>query len=309
MKKILVAGATGLIGNKLTNKLSGLNHKVAILSRNKTAASKKFGNDIEVYSWDIYKSLDEQPDNWPTIIEETDAVINLAGENLIGRWSKKKKASILTSRTNSTKLLFNAIKSAENKPKVYVGASAIGYYGDTGNNSVNENSPAGKGFLAEIVKLWEEEQKKLDEIQVRRVTVRIGVVLAKEGGALAKILLPFRLFVGGAVGSGKQWVSWIHIDDLISVFINAIEDDKYIGVVNASSPHPVTMKEFAEAIGNSLKRPSLFNVPEFILKLVMGEAAQIVTSSTRVEPSILLKNNFQFGYTNINDALNALLLK
>lgn len=298
--KIAISGATGLIGKKIVNKLINRNDEVIVLTRSIQKAKNVFDNKVNFVDWS--KNFDE----WKTQLENVDVVINLAGENVMARrWNKEHKRKIYSSRINGTKKLVDAILSLTNKPKVFISASAIGYYGNI-NDEVDENSKAGTDFLAKVVKDWEDASKSIEEKNIRRVIVRIGIVLDKNEGALPKLVLPFKFFVGGSIGSGKQWLSWIHVDDLIKIFLFAI-DNEINGVYNAVSPNPVKMKYFAKTIGKILHRPSFFNVPEFVLKLVLGEGAASILNGAKVKSEKIQMAGFKFHYEKLEDSLISLL--
>ncbi len=298
--KIAISGATGLIGKKIVDKLINRNDEVIVLTRSIKKAKNVFNDNVNFIDWS--KNINE----WQTQLETVDVVINLAGENVMARrWNKEHKRKIYSSRINGTKKLVDAILSLTNKPKVFISASAIGYYGNI-NDEVDENSKAGNDFLAKVVKDWEDASKSIEEKNIRRVIVRIGIVLDKNEGALPKLVLPFKFFVGGSIGSGKQWLSWIHVDDLIKIFLFAI-DNEINGVYNAVSPNPVKMKYFAKTIGKILHRPSFFNVPEFVLKLVLGEGAGSILNGAKVKSEKIQMAGFKFHYEKLEDSLISLL--
>ena len=236
----------------------------------------------------------QHPEQWKSKLENTDAVIHLAGINLFSkRWNDEFKRAVLESREVSTKNLVEAIKSCTNKPEVFISASGIGYYGDCGETILNENSPKGNDFLADVCEVWENESENVEASGVRSVQVRTGLVLSPEDGALKQMLPAFKLFVGGPLGNGKQWSSWLHIDDIVGIYLHAIDNKNLSGAVNAASPNPVRMNEFANTLGKVLKRPSLFPVPKFILRLIVGEAAEVVTASQRIDPRKTFKERIQ----------------
>lgn len=302
-KKIVITGATGLIGKKLVNALVNRGDEVIIFSRNSEKAKSILPKAKKFVEWNYKK-----PDNWKSEINGVDAVIHLAGINLFSkRWNDAFKKEVLESREVSTRNLADAIKSCGNKPGVLVSASGIGYYGNCGDKILSEESPVGNDFLADVCKVWENEAKKVEQSGVRSVQVRTGLVLSTEDGALKQMLPPFKFFIGGPLGSGKQWASWLHIDDIVGVYIHAIDNTKLSGAVNAASPNPVRMKEFAKTLGKVLHRPSLFPVPQFVLKIVVGEAAEVVTASQRVDVKKLLNNGYQFKFKELESALKNLL--
>jgi len=253
--------------------------------------------------WDYH-----QPDLWKGHIDGKDAVIHLAGASVAGkRWNDSYKKIIRESRIISTKNLAQAIIQSETKPKVFITASGSGYYGNRGSALLNENSGHGSDFLGRVCKDWEAAASLVESDHVRRVSLRTGIVLSVEDGALKKMLLPFKLFIGGPLGNGKQWFPWIHIDDIIQLYIFALENESLTGSVNAASPHHVRMSEFAKTLGKVLNRPSLFPVPEFVLKLVTGEVATEIISSQKLDVTKILNSGFEFGFKKLEDALSNLL--
>ena len=303
MKRIIVTGATGLIGQKLVYALIQRGDEVIIFSRNAAKAKTIIANAKEYVEWDYNK-----PELWKSKLENSDAVVHLAGTNLFAkRWNDNFKNEILKSRQISTKNLVDAIKFCNNKPQVFISASGVGYYGDCGDIILDETSSAGNDFLAEVCKVWEGESKRVEDAGVRSVQIRTGLVLSTEDGALKQMLPPFKFFIGGPLGNGKQWASWLHIDDIIRIYLHAIDNTELRGAVNAAAANPVRMKEFANTLGKVLKRPSLFPVPKFVLKIVIGEAAEVVTASQRVDVKKLLSSGFKFKFDFIREALKDIL--
>jgi uncharacterized protein (TIGR01777 family) len=302
-KKIVITGATGLIGKKLVNVLLNRGDEVIIFSRNAKNAKSIFPKAKKCIEWDYRK-----PELWKSKLENSDAVIHLAGINLFSkRWNDSFKKAVLESREVSTKNLVEAIQSCTNKPEVFISASGIGYYGDCGDNFLSEDFPSGNDFLSDVCKVWESEARKIEQLGVRSVQIRTGLVLSTEDGALKQMLPPFKLFVGGPLGNGKQWASWLHIDDIVGIYIHTIDNEKLNGAINAASPNPIRMKEFAATLGKVLNRPSLFPVPNFMLKLVVGEAAEVVTASQRVDVKELIVSGYKFKFENLTDTLRNLL--
>lgn len=288
--KIFIAGGSGLIGKHLAQKLKELNYNVVILSRNAT------GNSI---------AYPKNSSELSKIIDGADVVINLAGANIVGkRWNREYKKELYDSRIETTKHLVSAINLTNNKP-YFISTSAVGYYGDRGNKVLNEDTNPDNGFIASICTDWEDEAKKAN---TETFITRIGIVLAKEGGALKEMLLPYKLFVGGPLSTGKQWFPWIHITDLINIYIFAIEN-KLTGTANVVSPHQIQMNDFAKTLGQVLRRPAFFRVPAFAIKLILGEASQEVLRSQRVAPKSLIDNNFNFKFNTLSLALKDLLEK
>jgi uncharacterized protein (TIGR01777 family) len=295
--KVLVTGATGLVGQQLVKLLSDNNHQCVILTRSIPMAAVRLGSKHKYFSWDTNSELDAK------VFDGVEAVINLAGENIAAaRWSDKQKKKIFDSRINTTKFLVNAIKAHGDQVKVLVQTSAIGIYGDRGSEVLDENSEVKiNDFLAEVCQAWEEQTKPLED-KLRVVTLRVGVVLSELGGALGKLLPLFKFGLGGPVGSGKQVMSWIHIQDLIRLYLFALESDQLKAVVNATAPIPVSNGEFSRALGKALKRPAFFWAPGLALELAMGELSSIVLTGQYVKPQAALNAGFQFSYEKIDQA-------
>lgn len=287
-KRVYIAGGSGLIGSHLINKLESLNYQVFILSRSP-------GENTIVYP--------EKEEELAKIIDGATAVINFAGASIVGkRWNEEYKKILYESRIKTTRYLVNAINLTENKP-YFISNSAVGYYGDRGNKSLDEDAKPENGFIANLCIDWEEEALKAN---TKTFIPRIGIVLTTEGGALKEMITPFKFFVGGPLSDGKQWFPWIHIDDLTSMFIYALENNLE-GVANAVSPNPVQMNEFAQTLGKVMNRPSIFRVPAFVLKIVLGESAQEVLRSQRVKPQFILNTDFEYKFKTLEPALNNLL--
>ncbi len=298
---ILITGGTGFIGSALSRELSNSGHKVIITSRRKTPPKLE---NIEIVRWDIQTPLSSE------IMSGIDAVINLAGESLIsGRWTKRRKERIMSSRVNTTRLLVESMKNANPKLKVLISVSAVGYYGPHGNEYVTEDAPPASDFLAEVCKAWEKEALRAQESGVRVVITRFGVVLESDGGALPKMAIPFKFFLGGHLGSGQQWFSWVHREDIIGFMKYALENESVSGHFNLTSPQPVTNKEFCSALGKALNRPSWFHVPAFMIKLTLGEVGRVLLTGQRVLPEKALKAGYRFKYTEVNEALRAIFRK
>lgn len=294
-KQILITGATGLVGKKLIFALQKAGHNVSILSR-----TPKQIKNVQVFIWDVQN---EQIDS--NCMQGIDTIVHLAGENIGGKlWSKKQKQEIIDSRVKSTKLLHKAIKENGSTIKHFISASAVGYYGDCGDEILTENTENGFGFMAECCRLWEEAVDAGKIFGLRIVKVRIGVILAKKQGALASMDKPIRLFAGAPLGSGKQWIPWIHIQDIIAIFLKAVEDPAMIGPYNACAPFPVTNYAFTHAIAKAIHRPVWpINIPEKVIRLLLGEMADVVFISTNTSAERLLETDFKFKYTQLADAL------
>lgn len=299
MKHIVIAGGSGFIGTALANILHISGYKVYVLSR-------KESKDFDTYSriqWDA-KTTGE----WTKYIHSASAVIQLTGANVgTKRWSEQYKQEILSSRVDSTSLLVSVINDSATPPEAFISASGIGYYGENPFTFVcNENHKNGNDFLANVCLKWEEATNKLRK-DCRKVILRIGVVLDPNEGALAKLALPYKFFVGGCLGNGSQTLSWIHREDLVKIFMFALDNNTVQGVYNASAPNPVTMKEFSATIGTVLHRPSIFPVPSFGLRLLLGEMSDIVLIGQNAPPLRLQEQGFHFDYEKLEPAIRNLL--
>jgi uncharacterized protein (TIGR01777 family) len=299
MKRIVIAGATGFIGTALCRKLKP-DYELIALSRSRGTLE----NLAKIVQWDA-KSLG----NWTKEIDGAFAIINLSGENIAeGRWTSEKKEKILHSRLDSSKALLEAIKQAKKKPKVAVIASAIGFYGSRGDEQLDEDSSMGEGFLADVCRQVEGVASQIDAAGVRCVVILSGIVLGSEGGVLARLVPMFRSYLGGYLGSGRQWSSWISMDDEINAIRFLMEDDNLRGVFNLTAPQPVTMKEFCEILGTVLKRPSWVSVPSFVIKAAFGEMAdELFLASQKVLPKRLSRAGFKFKYPDLQSALESIL--
>lgn len=283
-QKIAVSGATGLVGSDLIKSLKLAGHSTTVLSRR--------NEGVGSILWDPAKGVTP-----PEALEGIDAVVHLAGENIAGsRWTAAVKERIRSSRVDGTRNLVKSLALLKSPPKTLVCASAIGFYGHRGEERLNESSSVGSGYLADVCKAWEAEALAAEKFGIRVVRLRIGVVLSKKGGALAKMLLPFKLGVGGIIGSGKQYWSWIGLNDLVRIISFCVENEAVSGAVNAVSPHPMTNYDFTKAVGIVLHRPTIFPMPAFAAKLALGEMADdLLLSSIRVEPDKLQSLGFQFA--------------
>ena len=299
-KRVVITGATGLIGKKLAKKLHERGDVPVIISRDPVQArGMAFVN--EFVKWD-YK------DPKPVLkkLEGAHAFINLAGATVAERWSDPYKMVILNSRVQTTDALVHAISLLQEKPKVLISSSATGFYGNTGDNEVDETSPHGEGFLADVCVAWEQQAHLAEEHGVKVSIVRTGVVLSPEGGALKKMIPAFKFMVGGSLGAGTQWMSWIHINDIVELYLHLI-DNPQDGVFNGVSPTPVTMDVFVFQLGRALKKPSLMKVPSFMLKLMFGEMASTILDSQKVIPAYTEKSGFHFKFPELDLALEDLL--
>ncbi len=297
--KILISGASGLVGTHLIPTLLAKGHEVFKLVR-------KTPNNSDEIEWDAERGFS---DSEQIKLENFDAVVHLAGDNVASEnWSEAKKKKIRDSREIGTKVLVDALNKTQNPPKHFISASAIGFYGNRGDELLTEDSAKGEGFFPEVCTAWETEAIRAEEFGARVVCLRIGVVLAKNGGALEKMLMPFKFGVGGVIGSGKQWMSWIALDDLIKIFHFALENENLRGAYNAVAPNSVTNQEFTKTFGSVLNRPTIFPIPEFGIKLLFGEMGKtILLEGARVLPKRLEDAGFQFQFTNLEQALKAAL--
>lgn len=300
MKNVLITGGTGLVGSAITPMLLERGYKVSYLSR-----SKRSIPDVDVYRWDVRKGEIEKG-----ALENADAVIHLAGAGVADeKWTTERKKVILESRTKSTALLNEKMKSLNSKPEVFISASAIGIYGmNTGKRPLKEDSKPGNDFLAKVTREWEDEIRNIETPEIRTAWIRVGVVLSEQGGALEKMSMPVKLWAGAPLGSGDQVISWIHIKDLCRIFIEALENPNFKGAYNGVAPHPVSNRALTKGIAQTLGKPLFLpNVPEFAMNLMLGEMAQIVLGGNYVKADKLLNTGFQFQYEKLGPALKDLL--
>jgi len=295
--KVLMTGSSGLIGTALRSFLGRGDHQVRRLLRTSSASH-------DATSWNPADGTFAAG-----VFDGIDAVVHLAGESIAGgRWTAARKTRILESRVTLTRELCEGLARLDTPPKVLVAASAIGFYGDRGNEVLDESAAAGDGYLPEVCQTWEGAVAPARERGIRVVHLRIGVVLALLGGALSQMLLPFKLGVGGVLGTGDQYMSWIALDDLLGIVLQALTDESVSGPVNAVAPQAVTNREFTKTLGAVLRRPTLFPVPAFALRLALGEMADaLLLASTRVEPAVLGRAGFEFAYPNLEGALRHVL--
>jgi uncharacterized protein (TIGR01777 family) len=292
-----MTGATGFIGRALALRLLGEGHAVTALVRDEARARSRLGGDIDILPEAAGDAAMRDALAW------SDAVVNLAGEPLIGRWTAKRKQKIIASRVEFTERLVAAMRDAESTPRTLISASAVGYYGDRGDEILSEDSAAADGFLSDLCTRWEQAAMRAEELGTRVVTLRTGIVLGREGGALAKLLTPFRLGLGGPIGSGQQYMPWIHLHDHVELTSAALRDDRLRGPLNLTAPEPVTSATFAKALGRALRRPAFLPLPSFALKAALGEAATVLLSSQRAVPQQAVAAGFSFQYPEIDEAL------
>lgn len=293
--KILITGASGLIGKALQKSFTEKGYEMILATRGEPKNSSQIQWDIE--NGFAHADLER--------LEGLDAVIHLAGENVSGlRWTEDKKKSIRESRVKGTHNVVEAISNLKSKPKVFISGSAIGFYGDRGDDLMTETSKPGDTFLSDVCKAWETESRRAEDSGVRTVLLRTGIVLSKDGGALATMLTPFKFGVGGVVGNGKQWMSWISLDDVVGIINFALENENLRGAVNVVSPNPVTNEEFTKTLGEVLYRPIFLPLPEFAINLVFGEMGDaLLLDSTRVEPKRLNEAGYEFEFPDLKAAL------
>lgn len=301
--RVVITGATGLIGKRLAAALAQRGDEVTVITRDIAAARTTFPQVSRFFRWNI-----EKPDEWSGAIDGSDAVIHLAGANIAKRWTQAYKETILRSRVEGTTLVARAITAAANPPGLFFCASAIGYYGNAGEKILTEESPWGTDFLANVCRNWE-ISAQLAEPATRVVTGRTGIVLDRHEGALAKMLPPFKMFVGGALASGRQWWSWVHPDDVIGSIFWCLNNPETHGPINICSPNPIRMFDFARELGAVLHRPSWLHVPESALQLIMGESSIIATASQRVVPSKISVAGYRHKFSDLREALTDLLSK
>jgi uncharacterized protein (TIGR01777 family) len=302
--KVLITGATGFIGKPLCRALLLKGHDLVALVRDVKQAQHKLPYPMEFVKWD-----GTEMGLAGGLLERVDAVAHLAGEPIVGkRWSEAQKSRILSSRVDTAEALIRKIERLPElkRPKTFLSGSAVGFYGDRGDKTLTEDALPGEGFLSEVCQKWEEVTKPLDALGVRRVTMRTGAVLGRGGGMLKALLPVFKAGLGGPVGNGKQWVSWIHIEDMVASLIYLLENEKARGVFNGVSPDPVTNRQFSQSLARVIHRPALFKAPAFGLKAALGEASEIVLGSTRVLPENLERQGFQFRFKRLEDALKNL---
>jgi len=307
---ILMTGATGLVGTALVKKVTAPGHTVYRLMRveNPKSSAKEAG--VFDLPWNpssggIGGSGGSSSLQVPASV---DAVINLAGAPVGGgRWTKKRKALLRSSRVDTTRGLVSAIAKMEKRPRVLISASAVGYYGNRGEELATENSAPGTDFLAELAKEWENEAVKAEKFGVRVVLLRFGIILAKQGGALPKMMLPFKFGLGGKLGSGRQWTSWITLQDVVAIVEEALRNDSWKGPINLAAPQAVRNSDFTKSLAKVMHRPAIFAVPAFVLRIAMGEMAKALLGGVRVAPQVLEQSGYRFFHANLDEALKAIL--
>ena len=300
--RVLITGGSGLIGRALSANLARDGNEIIILSRQ---PERIVGLPMGVSArwWDSHTT-----EGWSSLVDGTDAIINLAGENISsGRWSDERKHAILKSRSSAGQAVVQAVREAARKPRIVIQASGIGYYGPYGDEEITEETPPGHDFLAQLAANWESSTASLESLGVRRAIIRTGVVLSIEGGALPRMLLPFRFFAGGRLGSGRQWFPWIHIADEVGAIRFLIENEAANGPFNLTAPVPLSNAEFSRLLGQQLRRPALMSTPAFALRLLFGEMATVLLDGQRAIPRRLIQLGFTFQFPEAELALRDLL--
>lgn len=298
--KALVTGATGFIGRRLIAELES----PIVLSRSPTRAAESLATfDVSALGW-----LAETERPPPAAFDGVDTIFHLAGEPIAeGRWTAEKKRRILDSRVLGTRHLVDALAALDQRPKTLISASAVGYYGSCGDRELTEDAEPGDDFAAEVSVKWEAEARAASDLGVRVVCVRVGLALGSGGGALAKMVPPFKLGLGASLGSGRQWLPWVHVDDVVAVMLGAARDDSLVGPINAAAPFPLTNRDFTKTLGRALGRPAFMNAPELVLRAALGEMADLVLASQRVVPQVALDAGLEFAYPTLESALKEIL--
>jgi hypothetical protein len=300
--KVVITGATGFVGSRLVERLQEEGNTVLVLTRSATHGRKVFP-EIAFPKVDIVEYSPLESGSWQSVLSGCDAVVNLAGAPISERWSEAHKQAIIDSRKIGTEKLVETLAQANPRPSVWINASAIGYYGTSETATFDETSaPVADDFLSEVCRAWEAAAQTVKDYGPRLVILRLGIVLGM-GGAVAKMLTPFRMFAGGPIGSGRQWFSWIHRDDLVNLILQALKDSQMEGVYNATAPNPVRMAEFCKTLGKVLNRPSWLPVPDFVLETILGDGAQVVLEGQQVLPKRTEATGFQYQYNQVRDAL------
>ncbi|MCS7274223.1 MAG: TIGR01777 family oxidoreductase [Candidatus Bipolaricaulota bacterium] len=300
--RVLVTGATGFIGRSLCAHLSKSGHTLVALSRDPARARRQIPALADAFAWN-------PTDGSPPIeaLSNIEAIVHLAGESVAGRWNSAKRTAIRESRVLGTRHLVDGLTQLHARPKVLISASAIGYYGDRDEELLTEEASPGGDFLAQVCQEWESEAARAEGLGVRVVRLRIGIVLGPDGGALQAMLPIFRVGLGGPLGSGQQWWSWIHRDDVVGAILHALENHKINGPINVTAPQPVRQREFARILGSVLKRPAFLPAPAFALRTVLGEFSQELLSSKRVIPQRLQATDYRFRFSDLDSALAEIL--
>jgi uncharacterized protein (TIGR01777 family) len=301
--KVIITGATGFIGRALCEELKS-DYEIVALTRNKEKAMSVLGNTIKIIRWDS-----ETTGEWAGEFEGAFCVVNLAGENVgVKRWTEKKKERIINSRLNATAAVVEAIWKSKDKPKVLIQASAMGWYGSKGIIEADENSGQGEGFLAKVSQQWESTAEQVIDMNVRLVKMRFGAVLGPRGGVLMQIIKPFKFYLGGYFGSGRQWFPWVSIDDAVGAVRFVMENEKCSGAFNITGPQPVQLKEFCKIVGQVMNRPSWTITPGFLVKLILGQMGdELLLTSYKIKPNKLSEAGYEFRHHTAGEALGEIL--
>ncbi|MGD1705036.1 thylakoid membrane protein ThyD [Dapis sp. BLCC M229] len=304
--KVAITGATGFVGSRLVERLHSEGEQILVLTRN-TKKAKRIFPDSAYPNLEIVAYEPKQSGAWQKSIDGCDGVVNLAGAGIADeRWNASRKQEIMDSRKLTTEKLVEAIAQANSKPSVLVSGSAIGYYGTSETATFDETSNSGNDFLAQVCRAWEAAAQPVKDVGVRLVILRIGIVLGT-GGTVSKMLTPFQLFAGGPIGSGRQWFSWVHIDDLVGLILHSLRHPEIQGIFNATSPNPVRMGEFCQDLGAALNRPSWLPVPDFAIELLLGDGAVVVLEGQKVLPKQTQASGFEYQYPTVKSALKNIL--
>lgn len=304
--KVAITGATGFVGSLLVQRLHAKDHKIVVLTRNTAFTQKVFPSEA-FPNLEIVAYTPNVSGSWQSVIASCDGVVNLAGEPIAeGRWTPERKQEILNSRKLGTQKIVEAIANANPKPTVLINASAIGYYGTSETATFDETSLSGNDFLAQVCQAWEAEARKVENAGVRLIILRFGIVLGN-GGALGKMIPPFKLFAGGPIGSGRQWFSWIHVDDLVNLILQALTTAEIEGVYNGTAPNPVRMADLSQTLGRVMNRPSWLPVPGFAIEALLGDGAIVVLEGQQVMPKRTMETGFEYKYPNLQSALTQIL--
>lgn len=303
VKSVLLTGGTGFIGRSLTHALLARGDRVTVLSRDPSRTSGRLPKGASAVAYDP-----EHEGPWLDELGRASAVVHLAGENVAQRWTDEARRRIVSSRVDSTRLVVEGMRRAEKKPDVFVSASAVGFYGPRpATERLTESSTRGQGFLADVCNAWEDAARPAESLGVRTIMLRIGIVLGEGGGPLEKMILPFKMFAGGHIGSGAHVISWIHAEDVVGLILLCLDNAEARGPINAVSPNSVTSAELAKAIGRTMHRPAWFNVPTSLIRLGMGEAAEFITTGQRVLPQRATELGYEFRWPNLDPALASIL--
>lgn len=303
--KIAITGATGFVGSRLVEKFNAQGDQILVLTRDLQKARRVFPK-VAFSNVEVVKYTPTQSGDWQKVISGCDAVINLAGEPISERWTTAHKQAILESRQLGTQKIVEAITQANPKPTVLINPSAVGYYGTSETATFDENSPPGNDFLAEVCQKWEAEAKKVKDAGVRLVIIRFGIVLG-DGGALAKMIPPFKIFAGGPIGDGRQWFSWIHREDLVNLILEALKRPNLEGTFNGTAPNPVQMNQLCQTLGEVMNRPSWLPVPSMALEVLLGEGAKVVLEGQQVLPKATEASGFEYQYPTLKPALQEII--